>query len=239
MNISDLKVAQLNFREAEIRETIRLFERMNRGIQLRNLKPESPESAVPGFQDRLDMSAVTVAGHSYGATGALQALKNAPDNEIPINGAIALDPGKESGPLNDEIKVPTLVLQSGEWTEKQVEFYGQGWHFNVVRELVAKAKTGWFMTLGGSAHPSCTDAPLIVPGIMRLVTGTTLDAGTALREYIDVSVDFLEYLRHGKKSRLLASKVSSPDGPLGDEEKRDKVQGSAGADWEIHVIPTM
>lgn len=237
MNISDLKVAQLNFREAEIQETIRLFERMNRGVALRNLKPDSPESAVPGFKGRLDMSAVTVVGHSYGATGALQALKNAPNDKMPINGAIALDPGKESGPLNDEIEVPTLVLHSGEWTKKQVEFYGQGWHFNVVRELVENAKTGWFMTLGGSAHPSCTDAPLIVPWIMRLATGTTLNGRTALKEYIDVSVDFLEYLRHGKKSGLLKSEMTSPKGPLGDQEKRDTVKGSAGADWEIHVVP--
>jgi platelet-activating factor acetylhydrolase len=239
MDTEDLKVAQLNFREAEIQETIRLFDRMNRGTKLRNLKPDSPEAAIPGFKDRFDMAAVTVAGHSYGATGALQALKNAPNKEMPINGAIALDPGKGSGPLNDEIELPTLVMQSGEWTEKQVEFYGQGWHFDVVRELVAKAKNSWFMTLGGSAHPSCTDAPLIVPWIMKLATGTTLDGRTALREYIDVSVDFLRYLRHGEKNGLLNSGVSSPAGPLGDAEKREKLKGSAGADWEIHVTPSM
>jgi len=237
MNESDLKVAQLNFREAEMQETIRLFERMNRGTELHNLKPDSPESAIPGFKDRIDMSAVTVAGHSYGATGALQALKNAPNKKMPINGAIALDPGKSSGALNDDIELPTLVMQSGEWTEKQVEFYGQGWHFDVVRELVAKAKTGWFMTLGGSAHPSCTDAPLIVPLIMKLATGTTLNGRTALREYIDVSVDFLEYLRNEEKRGLMKSHVSSPAGPLGDADKREKVRGGAGADWEVHVTP--
>ncbi|KAF2680200.1 hypothetical protein K458DRAFT_312410 [Lentithecium fluviatile CBS 122367] len=240
MNTSDLKIAQLNFREAEIRETIRLFEHMNRGTKLRNLKPESPESpksAIPGFKDRLNMSAVTVAGHSYGATGALKALKNAPSEQMPLNGAIALDPGKGSGPLNDEIEVPTLVIQSGEWTEKQVEFYGQGWHFDVVRELVEKTKMGWFMTLGGSAHPSCTDAPLIVPWIMKLATGTTLNGRIALREYIGASVDFLGYLRHGEKKGLLKSEISSPAGPLGDAGKREKIKGSAGADWEVHVVP--
>lgn len=96
------------------------------------------------------MSAVTVAGHSYGATGALQALKNAPNKDMPINGAIMLDPGKGSGPLNKEIDLPTLVMQSGGWTEKQVEFYGQGWHFDVVKKLVQKTGTGWFMTLSKS-----------------------------------------------------------------------------------------
>lgn len=152
MDELDLKKAQLDFREAEIRETIYLFDRLNRGqgSQIRNLKPDSLESVLPGFKDRLNMSAVTVAGHSYGATGALQALKNAPSEEMPINGAIMLDPGKGSGPLNEKINLPTLVMHSGQWTEKQVEFYGQGWHFDVVKKLVEKTKKGWFMTLGRS-----------------------------------------------------------------------------------------
>ncbi|KAJ4302608.1 hypothetical protein N0V90_001497 [Kalmusia sp. IMI 367209] len=236
----DLKEAQLNFREAEIIETIRLFERLNRGDgpKIRNLKPESPESALPGFEGRLNMSAITVAGHSYGATGALQVLKNAPNKDMPVNGAIVLDPGKGSGPLNHDIKVPILVMQSGEWTEKQTEFYGQGWHFDVVRKLVEKTKNGWFMTLGGSAHPSCTDAPLIVPWIMRLATHTTLNGRIALKEYISASVDFLEYLGNREKRGTLQKEVTSRSGPLGESDKRVKVKGEHGADWEVHVVPT-
>ncbi|KAF1972212.1 hypothetical protein BU23DRAFT_535144 [Bimuria novae-zelandiae CBS 107.79] len=236
----NLKEAQLNFREAEIVETIRLFERLNRsdGAKIRNLKPKSPESALSGFEDRLNMSAITVAGHSYGATGALQALKNAPSKDMPVNGAIVLDPGKGSGLLNHDIKVPTLVMQSGEWTEKQTEFYGQGWHFDVVKNLVEKTKQGWLMTLTGSAHPSCTDAPLIVPWIMKLATNTKLDSRVALREYISASVDFLEYLRNGEKKEVLTREVTSPAGPLGDAEKRGKSKGKYGADWEVHVVPT-
>lgn len=235
-----LKEVQLNFREAEIVETIRLFERLNRGegAKIRNLKPETPESALPGFEGHLNMSAITVAGHSYGATGALQALKNAPSKDMPVNGAIVLDPGKGSGPLNHDIKVPTLVMQSGEWTEKQTKFYGQGWHFDVVRKLVEKTQKGWFMTLSGSAHPSCTDAPLIVPWIMKLATHTTLDGRVALREYISASVDFLDYLRNGEKKGMLRKEVTSSAGPLGDSDKRGKVKGAHGADWELHVAPT-
>lgn len=154
LSIEDLKTIQLNFREAEIQETISLFTRLNQGSStpIVNLKPKSPQSALPGFKDRLNMSAITVAGHSYGATGALQALKNAPNKEMPINGAIMLDPGKGSGPLNDKIELPTLVMQSGEWTEKQVEFYGQGWHYDVVKKLVENTGIGWFMTLSMCFH---------------------------------------------------------------------------------------
>ncbi|KAJ4353689.1 uncharacterized protein N0V89_005419 [Didymosphaeria variabile] len=235
----DLKEAQLNFREAEIIETIRLFERLNNGegAKIRNLKPKSPESALPGFEDRLDLAAITVAGHSYGATGALQALKNAPNKDMPINGAIMLDPGKGSGPLNHDIKLPTLVMQSGQWTERQTKFYDEGWHFDVVKKLVENTKKGWFMTLSGSAHPSCTDAPLIVPWIMKLATHTTLDGRIALREYISTSVDFLEYLKNGQKKGMLQKEAGSPAGPLGDAEKRVNVKGDFGADWEMHVIP--
>lgn len=70
-----------------------------------------------------------------------------------------------------------------------------------------------------------------------MVTGTTLESKTALKEYIDVSVDFLSYLRTGKKRGLLKSGETSPRGPLGDAEERGKVKGKEGADWEIHVVP--
>jgi platelet-activating factor acetylhydrolase len=234
----DLKAAQLNYREAEISETIKLFARLNAGdAPVVNLKPESPRNALPGFKNRLNLSAVTVSGHSYGATGAMQALKSAGTTAMPINGGIALDPGKGSGPLNKDIDVPILVLQSGEWTEKQTSFYDQGWHFQVVRKIVDSVKQGWFMTLGGTAHPSCTDAPLIVPLIMKLVSGTKLDSRTALHEYIDVSVAFLEYLRTGEKKGVLGSAVTNAQGPFLKDETRETVKGPYGADWEVHVVP--
>ena len=72
---------------------------------------------------------------------------------------------------------------------------------------------------------------------MKLVTGTTLDSKIALREYIDTSVRFLEYLQTGEKKGVLASEVTSKAGPLGDAEKREKVKGQYGADWEVHVVP--
>ncbi|USP78628.1 uncharacterized protein yc1106_05902 [Curvularia clavata] len=234
----DLKAAQLNYREAEISETIKLFAQLNAGdAPVVNLKPDSPRNALPGFKNRLNLSAVTVGGHSYGATGAMQALKSAGTKEMPINGGIALDPGKGSGPLNKDIDVPILVMQSGEWTEKQTQFYDQGWHFNVVKKIIDSVNQGWFMTLSGTAHPSCTDAPLIVPMIMKLVSGTTLNSRTALHEYIDASVAFLEYLRTGEKKGVLASGVTNAQGPFLKDGEREKVKGSQGADWEVHVVP--
>ncbi|RYO55352.1 hypothetical protein AA0113_g9066 [Alternaria arborescens] len=234
----DLKAAQLNFREAEISETIKLFAQLNAGdAPIMNLKPGSPRNALPGFKNRLNLSAVTVGGHSYGATGVMQALKSAGSKEMSINGGVALDPGKGSGPLNKDIDVPILVMQSGEWTEKQTGFYGQGWHFNVVKEIIENVKEGWFMTLMGTAHPSCTDAPLIVPWIMKLVTGTTLNSKDALHEYIDTSVAFLEYLRTGEKKGVIESGVTNDEGPFHRVTPRETVKGPHGADWEVHVVP--
>jgi platelet-activating factor acetylhydrolase len=72
---------------------------------------------------------------------------------------------------------------------------------------------------------------------MKMVTGTTLDPRIALREYIDTSVRFLEYLQSGEKTGVLASKVTSKAGPLGDADKREKIKGQYGAEWEVHVVP--
>jgi platelet-activating factor acetylhydrolase len=107
-------MTDLDLKEAQLAETIKLFAQLNDGeAPVVNLKPDSPREALPGFKSRLDMSAVTVAGHSYGATGVLQALKSAGPKDLNLNGGIALDPGKGSGPLNADIDIPLLVMQSG------------------------------------------------------------------------------------------------------------------------------
>jgi platelet-activating factor acetylhydrolase len=72
---------------------------------------------------------------------------------------------------------------------------------------------------------------------MKMVTGTTLDPRIALREYIDASVKFLRYLQFGEKEGVLASEVTSKAGPLGEADKRGKVRGQYGAEWEVHVVP--
>jgi platelet-activating factor acetylhydrolase len=72
---------------------------------------------------------------------------------------------------------------------------------------------------------------------MKLVTGTTLESRVALGEYIGASVRFLEFLKTGEQKGILAGDVTSPAGPLGDADKRGKVKGEFGAEWEVHVVP--
>lgn len=72
---------------------------------------------------------------------------------------------------------------------------------------------------------------------MKLVTGTMLESRVALREYIEASVQYLEFLKTGEKKGILASDVTSSAGPLGDADKRGKAKGEFGAEWEVHVVP--
>lgn len=58
-----------------------------------------------------------------------------------------------------------------------------------------------------------------------------------MREYIDASVHFLEFLRTSEEKGILASDVTSSAGPLGDADRRGKAKGAFGAEWEVHVVP--
>lgn len=91
---AELKVAQLAFREAEIEETVRVLRAINdgSGSTIFEMNPRKEGEDLVNWEGRLDMNNVTMAGHSYGATGALQALKGAPCKERPFHGGLILDP---------------------------------------------------------------------------------------------------------------------------------------------------
>jgi len=236
----ELKEQQLAFREAEMEETVRVLRLLNdgEGERLREANPRGEGISLPMFEDRLDVNRSVVAGHSYGATGTMRALKDAPSHALPFQGAIVLDPGKSSGPLNDKITVPTLIINSGSWTKSQSDFYGRP-HFEVVRErmenLLERGKAAWFMTLLGTAHPSVTDAPLIEKLILRLATRTTLDARVAVGKYVEASMDFLGFVGDGKRRGILAKGVTNREGPLGEERQEGRAREMDG--WEVHVAP--
>lgn len=111
LDVSMLKEAQLDFRQAEIQETVRVLRMINdgQGEIVFQLNPRSEGQYMKSWQGRFAMDNITMAGHSYGATGAvsldclrrevsvinipqLQALKGAPSKELPIYGGIILDP---------------------------------------------------------------------------------------------------------------------------------------------------
>lgn len=231
-----LKRIQLAFRQAEIDETASILKLLNSGhgrqIYLQNARDEG--TTLKSWTHRLDTTNMILAGHSYGATGALKSLR-APQQLF--KAGIILDPGKSSGPLETEIEVPLLVIHSHSWSRKHSIFHGRP-HFDVVRDLVRgvneRGGKAWFMTSLGTSHPSVTDAPLLEPTIMSWTTGSKIAVEEGVRQYVHVSEDFGWWLRTGQRRNLLASRSSSEkydDDNRGMEKRFRKF-------WQIHVSPS-
>lgn len=129
---SDASMFQkLAFRDAEIEETVSVLRELNAGkgrdVFDNNYRKEG--KSLSTFENRLDFSHLVIAGHSLGATGAMQALKSANKStatkwDNPAVGGIILDPGKSSGRLNTDIDVPLLVIHSESWSRSHSIFYG-------------------------------------------------------------------------------------------------------------------
>ncbi|KAI1126861.1 PAF acetylhydrolase [Nemania abortiva] len=245
--------AQLNFREAEIEEVVRVLRRINNGegdeVFQHNSRKEGKK--LDEWTGRLNVDEMIMAGHSFGATGALQALKGGPTKKRPFVGAIILDPGKQSGRLNHDVSVPLLVVHSNSWSSKHSIFYGRA-HFDVVRNLVeennGRGNPSWFMTSLGTSHPSVTDAPILEPTILSWTTGAEIDVYEGLRQYIHLSEDFLRFLRDGERRNLLAEKAEFPEYDpgrgfgiwkpgQGDGEEEKGQWGDWRKYWQVHVSP--
>jgi platelet-activating factor acetylhydrolase len=241
---SAFKQAQLDFRQAEVEETIRVLKTINEGhgAQIFTTNSRHEGSDLTHWKGQLNTQAITIAGHSFGATLALQTLKDAPSPSLPLAGCIALDPGKSSGRLNSAINVPTLIIHSNSWSATHSIFYGRP-HFDVVRDLVADLNTkggqaGWFMTSLGTSHPSVTDAPLIEPLLLSWTTGATIDVVTGVAEYVAASEGFLKYQHTGVVAGLLAQPVSHPEykDPRGD---KSVLEPQYRRYWQVHVAPEL
>ncbi|KAH8180230.1 platelet-activating factor acetylhydrolase, isoform II domain-containing protein [Sarocladium implicatum] len=237
-----LKRDQLAFRTAEIFETINALRTLD-AADSPLVTTRSEGQHLDSFAHRLDFSHLTIAGHSYGATGALQALHNAssPASPIPPTGGIALDPGKSSGPLNTAISLPLLLVHSNSWSRTHSLFFGRP-HFDTVRDLarLVLQRTGaaWFLTSKGTSHPSVTDAPLLEPLLLSWTTGATVDVKQGLQEYVKISLDFMTYLRENKTQGLLAEKVTHEEyDKWVSEERKKEFPKDVAKYWQIHVSP--
>jgi platelet-activating factor acetylhydrolase len=228
-----LKEAQLSFREAEIEaavDVLRALDSDSSPTPFANSR--GPHNAdMSTFKARLDTAHPTIAGHSYGGTGALRALRPSPDraSRLPFSGAVILDPGKSSGPLNADVSVPLAICHSSTWSKPgPTLFYGRP-HFEVVRDIVdgvnnrtaaaqgsekedskeddeggsGRAGGGWFLTSLGTAHPSITDAPLLEPLLLSWATGSTVGARDGIMQYVLATRDFVRYQHTGERRGVL------------------------------------
>ncbi|KAL5001560.1 platelet-activating factor acetylhydrolase, isoform II-domain-containing protein [Aspergillus recurvatus] len=232
LDADSFKRAQLAFRDAEIHAAIALLHSINKGTSIHNTR--DPVSTLTSWAGRLNLTQLTLAGHSFGATGALQALTN---SDAPAAGLI-LDPGKSSGPLNPNATVPILVVHSNTWSRTVSPFYNRP-HFDTVRDLVrAIPAPSWFLTSIGTAHPSVTDAPLLEPLLLSWTTGATLDVKEALREYVRVAQDFSLFVRGGERRGILKEKTTHPQyGVWVSEEREKEFPKDLARYWEVHVTP--
>jgi platelet-activating factor acetylhydrolase len=243
MDTPRMKKEQLDFRQAEITETISVLRRINsgRGEETRHANTRKEGTHLADWENKLDFSNLIIGGHSYGATGALQALKHANSSSNPAVGGIILDPGKSSGPMNHDIDVPVLIIHSTSWSSKYSVFEGRP-HFEYVRALVTEIRdrvsASWFLTSLGTSHPSVTDAPLIEPLLLSWTTGATIDVVDGVGEYVRASVDFFAWIRDGRREGVLAENVThDPYGKWVSEEREKDYPDEYKKYWEVHVAP--
>lgn len=246
----DWRFQKLAFRDAEIEETVSVLRELNSGngrdVFDSNYRKEGQSLAA--FEKRLDFTHLTIAGHSFGATGAMQALKSANKTTAtrswnnPAVGGIILDPGKSSGRLNPDIDVPLLVVHSDSWSKTHAIFFGAP-HFDTVKNIASEVlnRTGatWFMTSLKTSHPSITDAPLIEPLLLSWTTGATINVKEGLREYVRVSLEFLTFLKNGERKGVLDIGVTHEQ--YGNDTRTDlqkeKMDPKTSRYWEVHVAP--
>lgn len=247
----DWRAKKLAFRDAEIQETVSVLQDLNagKGAQIYEKNHRNEGRHLSGWEQRLNFSRVVIAGHSLGATGALQALKSAQKSNLsgkswsnPAIGGIILDPGKSSGRLNTDIDVPLLIVHSDSWSKAHTIFYGRP-HFDTVRDIAVdvlkRCGATWFMTSLKTSHPSVTDAPLIEPLLLSWTTGATIDVREGLREYVRVSMEFLRYLDDGSRKGVLDVGVTHEQygNDTRSSEQKEKMQKDITKYWEVHVAP--
>jgi len=252
MDTPQFKATQLAFRDAEIQGAIDLLAAVNSNssevIQSNSRSPRSdPYTTLSNWKDRLDFSLLTIGGHSYGATGALQALvttnntspSSETDRKRPKAAAgIILDPGKGSGPLNNHTTQPLLIIHSNSWSRTHSPFHGRP-HFDTVRDIAhLSPQPSWFLTSIGTSHPSVTDAPLIEPLLLSWTTGANMDTKEALVEYVRASMEFLDFVAGEKKGELLKEAVTHEQyGEWVSEKRKEEFPKELARLWEIHVSP--
>ena len=245
----EFKTMQRAMRQAEIEETVRVLKMIQDGkgeqVFVQNSRQEG--EGLDQWKGRLDMDRIIIAGHSFGATTALQVLDDAPSETFPFAGGVMFDPGKQSGNLSDSTEVPIVVCHSQSWSARMSIFQGRP-HFTVVKDLVQKVlrcpgrkspHAAWFLTSKGTTHPSITDAPLIEPFLLSWTTGSTIDAREGVLQYVKITEEFMRYLTDGQRVGILAEDVTHPtyDEDIRCEERKKEMSREISKYWQVHVAP--
>ncbi|KAF1815466.1 hypothetical protein P152DRAFT_390174 [Eremomyces bilateralis CBS 781.70] len=231
----NLTMVKRTFRQGEVHEVVQMIEAINDGggggTYRSNSRNEGRDLA--NWKGRLDLTHLVASGHSFGATSTMDSLGGELTLVDSFTASIVFDPGKLSGPLNRNVSVPLLVADSLEWSLIPALLDGQN-HFDLVKRIaedsLQKTNGSWFMTNLGTAHVSVSDAPILAGDLITAFDSgagnATIDPQVALQRYIDVSANFLQFLKDGSRNGILASEVTHPF-----------FVNESGRDWVVHVAP--
>lgn len=245
MNSTDFHLRQLEMRQAELTETVRVLSNIvnGNGSSVFNANSRGEGQNLSDWKNRLDLGNIIIAGQSFGGNSVFRYLAE-PNPLLPAGAAAPYDPGKDSGPFaTTNVKVPLLIPDSEEWSAVPTDFYGQQ-HFDVVKSVAQGALNatgaGWFMTLLGTVHTSITDVGLIAESFANFFTNETqlltLDAKAAVLQFANVTVDFASYIQNRSASNIrgiLADGVTYPTFQL--FPNASVLQNP----WEVHVAPNV
>ncbi|KAI5370393.1 Putative platelet-activating factor acetylhydrolase, alpha/Beta hydrolase [Septoria linicola] len=241
LDIAAFKAAQLSMRQAEVEETVRILKRINHGegraVHESNARAEGKYLAQ--WKERIMWDRIVIGGHSFGATLALQTLKEAPSDDLPFVGAICFDPGKHSGPLQEDVNVPMIIVHSQSWSASHSLFHGRP-HFEVVKDIARKViddkkKMAWFVTSKGTSHASVTDAPLVEPFLLSLSTGSTISAKQGVLQYVQISQQLMNYLDTGHRQSILKEEITHA---TYDDANPRTAPPKIEKYWQIHMSPS-
>lgn len=80
--------------------------------------------------------------------------------------------------------------------------------------------------IAGTSHISVTDAPLLRPWLLGLLSSATSRAQHVLRQHVDMTSSFMSYQHEARLVGILA-RIANEQGSEGDGDK----------EWLIHVSP--
>ena len=200
----ELRTAQLALRLAEIDEAYQLIKAINSGdgldIAERNLRKAGSVGASSrglegvnwlAWKGRIDMSQVTMLGHSFGAAATIEVLRQK-EHFHWVKQAIIYDiwgaPLKPASDPEQHISVPLLAVNSEAFTYWEENFKTVT---SLCEETSQRSAPSWLMTVRGTVHISHSDFCILYPHAASIFLKMALKPERAIDLNVSASLEFL------------------------------------------------
>ncbi len=201
----ELRNAQVDLRLAEVDEAYRIMLDICAGlgdkVAARNLRVMpaigASRAGLTGvdwscWKDRFHVGGVTMIGHSFGATAAIEVLRQKRRFSYVTQGVIYDVWGMPVRPTAEErdsrIRVPLLGINSEAFMYWKDNFKIAK---NVTMEALETGHPAWLMTIRGTVHISQSDFCILYPRLASWLMKSTIDPIRAIDLNIDASLEFL------------------------------------------------